>query len=178
MVLQSYTLQLDDVLQLTCTVTPQNADIKNIIYTSSDESVLTVDENGLVTSKKIGTAEIIATSLDGLSETKCMIKVISITDHISLNKYEPSLISINGYFTGSHSAIITNNSTQDIYLTKYELIDSKTGLVKSYKEDMGVLKAGEQLDLGENEVSNIYKPVDKWYFTYKDKNYTLQKKWE
>jgi len=174
----SHEMLLDDTLQLTCTVTPQNADAKNIIYTSSDKTVLTVDKNGLVTSKKLGTAEIIVTSLDGSSETKCMIKVISITDYISLNKYEPSLISIDGYFTGTHSAIIINNSTQDIYLTKYELIDSETGLVKNYKENIGILKAGEQLDLGENEITNIYKPVDKWYFTYKDKNYTLQKKWE
>ena len=51
--------------QLTATVSPDNADDKSVAWTSSDESVATVDDTGLVTPVANGTAQITVTTEDG-----------------------------------------------------------------------------------------------------------------
>ena len=53
-----------ETLQLTATVLPEDADNKDLIWTSSDEAVAVVDENGLVTAKTYGTAVITAASAE------------------------------------------------------------------------------------------------------------------
>ena len=50
---------------MTATVSPDNATNSKVTYKSSDESVATVDANGLVTAKAEGTATITVTTEDG-----------------------------------------------------------------------------------------------------------------
>ena len=45
----SYNLVKGSTYQLEPTIKPDNATNKNLIYTSNDESILTVDNNGLIT---------------------------------------------------------------------------------------------------------------------------------
>ena len=52
-------------LKLNATVSPENASVQEITWSSSDETVATVDANGVVTGKKIGKATITATVVDG-----------------------------------------------------------------------------------------------------------------
>ena len=54
-----------ETVQLTATVTPDNAANKKVTWTSSDSKVATVDENGLVTAVANGTAIITVTTEDG-----------------------------------------------------------------------------------------------------------------
>ena len=71
------TLYQNDDFTLSATVAPKNAENTNLIYTSSDESVATVDEDGVVTANKIGTTTITATAADGSGVTdECTIEVI------------------------------------------------------------------------------------------------------
>ena len=60
--------------QLTATVEPENATDKEVTWTSSDETVATVDENGLVTAVAEGSVTITAATANGLSAA-CAVTV-------------------------------------------------------------------------------------------------------
>jgi uncharacterized protein YjdB len=74
-------------LQLSAAVSPQNAFDTSLVWSSSDESVATVDNNGLVTSVGYGIAVITATSADGGGASgSCSVNVAYVKiKKISLN---------------------------------------------------------------------------------------------
>ncbi|ANQ52462.1 T9SS type A sorting domain-containing protein [Flammeovirga sp. MY04] len=59
------TLQLDETAQLQAVVLPNNANNKNVTWSSSQPSVVSVDANGLVTALSDGSASIQVTTEDG-----------------------------------------------------------------------------------------------------------------
>ncbi len=61
--------------QLTATVLPDNATNKAITWSSSDKNIATVDNKGLVTAIKKGTATITVTTTDGNKTTTCKVIV-------------------------------------------------------------------------------------------------------
>lgn len=60
--------------QLTAVVSPTNASDRTLVWASSDDSVVTVDDNGLVKCVGEGTAVITVTTVDGYSDT-CQVTV-------------------------------------------------------------------------------------------------------
>ncbi len=82
--------------QLTATVSPSNATDKSVTWTSSNESVATVDSNGNVTSKSEGTATITATTTDGSYTATCQVVVdIAVSvGWISIDTYYMTLTAI------------------------------------------------------------------------------------
>ena len=69
-------LTIGKQLQLSATVKPSYAANKNIVWTSSNEKVATVDENGIVTAKANGKAVISATAQDGNgAKAECTVEV-------------------------------------------------------------------------------------------------------
>ena len=79
-------LNVDKTYKLVATVKPTNTSNQNISWSSSDKSIATVDANGKVTAKGVGTATITAKTNDGsnLSAT-CKVTVISLVKSITLN---------------------------------------------------------------------------------------------
>ncbi|MBR6846282.1 MAG: Ig domain-containing protein [Bacteroidaceae bacterium] len=81
-------------LQLTATVTPDNATDKSVIWSSSNPSVATVDANGLVTAVSSGRTTITATTADGSNKTATCAVTVNISvpvTGITLNKTTASL---------------------------------------------------------------------------------------
>lgn len=57
-------LTVDDTYQITASVLPEDTTDKRLTYSSGDESILTVDENGLVTAHAPGKAKVTVTAAD------------------------------------------------------------------------------------------------------------------
>ena len=60
---------------LTATVAPSDAENQSVVWTSSDENIATVYEDGVVGGVGVGTAEITATTVDGGFTAKCTVTV-------------------------------------------------------------------------------------------------------
>lgn len=70
------TLKASETVQLTAIVSPETATDKTVIWASSDVSVASVDDDGLVTAVSVGEVYISATTADGSDiSTKCKIIV-------------------------------------------------------------------------------------------------------
>ena len=72
----SKTLSLGKSFTLSPVFTPSNATNKNVSWLSTNESAATVDNNGKVTAKAIGTTTIKAISEDGNKEATCTVEVV------------------------------------------------------------------------------------------------------
>ena len=62
-------LTVGDTMQASAAVLPENADNKEVTWTSSNESAVTVNESGLIKAIGVGSADIIATAKDGSGVT-------------------------------------------------------------------------------------------------------------
>ena len=70
---------LGKTLTLTPTFSPANTTSKSVIWSSSDETVATVDNNGKVTPIKLGSTIITGTSKDGSKKASCTVTVVAST---------------------------------------------------------------------------------------------------
>ena len=68
-------LLVGETLKLNATLNPENATNKNVIWTSSDEEIATVDESGNIVAKAVGTVEIKVTTVDGEFSSICKLEV-------------------------------------------------------------------------------------------------------
>jgi len=62
---ETYELAIQELLLMTANIAPENATNQNITWQSSNESIATVDVNGVVTAISIGVTEITGTTEDG-----------------------------------------------------------------------------------------------------------------
>lgn len=80
-------INADDKLQMIATITPENATDKSLEWSSSDESIASIGEDGLVTGHKKGTVAIICKTLDGSNRSATFtLRVNELATDISINK--------------------------------------------------------------------------------------------
>ena len=83
-------LLVDEQLTLNATIQPANANIDSITWESSNPSVATVTNDGVVTAKSLGECDIIVTCLD--KRAICHIKVVEQVTTITLDQHRASLL--------------------------------------------------------------------------------------
>jgi len=83
---ENATLHSGGTLQLSATITPSNAQEKGVKWSSSDESVATVNTDGLVSGIAVGSTVITASSMDGDFTAECIITVKALPELTELGK--------------------------------------------------------------------------------------------
>lgn len=104
-------------LALTATIEPEDADNKNLVWSSQNKSVAKVDEKGIVTAVGNGTTTVTVTTVDGGFAATCTITVMTYeTPYVPPNPPKP---------------IITENEDGS---TTTKVTDKKTGTVTETTE--------------------------------------------
>ena len=103
----SLTLAPGGTETLTATVAPANATNKNVTWSSSNTSVATVSNSGVVTAKTVGSATITVTTSDGGKTAKCSVTVAVPVSGISLDQTALTL------FEGENRSLIATISPSD-----------------------------------------------------------------
>lgn len=129
--------------QLTATVLPETSVNKNVVWTSSNDKIASVDENGIVTGNMAGTAIITATSQDGGYKDYCLIKVIGVNtlstasidfDSGIITGLAPSINSLDKYLSLSDDScqitFDTLGTDSIVYITRDdEIVDAYTVVI-------------------------------------------------
>ena len=105
----SATINKDATLTLTATVTPEDARNKTVTWSSSNNSVATVDENGVVTGVGVGTATITVAATDGNKTATCDVTVIIPVASVTLDQSEAT-VAMNEKLTLA-ATVLPDNAT-------------------------------------------------------------------
>ena len=98
--LSTTTLDLvqSETASLTATILPENATYRKVSWTSDDENVATVDDEGNVTAQGAGSTTITATAIDGSGvDATCTVTVTIIepsSDNIVINEIMPANVDV------------------------------------------------------------------------------------
>ena len=149
-------LSLDDIsipygtsLQLENIITPENATIKDLVWTSSNYNIATVSSNGLVSGVSVGEAIITATATDGSGiKASCKVTVTPVlAESIKLNKssvimdvYESEVLATTILPSNtSDKSLIWSSSNESVAKVKGN--DDGTGTVMLIAEGYAVITA-------------------------------------
>ncbi|HBI61990.1 MAG TPA: hypothetical protein DDY31_12395, partial [Lachnospiraceae bacterium] len=111
--MESMTLEIGEQKKLTAAILPDNATDKSILWESSDSSVVTVDDSGMVKAIAVGTAYVIATTADGEKTATCTVDVIC--DHSYQISLIPATQNSNGLLTEECSKCGDSKRNEIIY---------------------------------------------------------------
>lgn len=79
-------MQVGDNFQLTTTISPDNATNHSVFWSSSDENVAIVDDNGVVTALASGTTQIKATANDGSGKSAACKITVDKNNNLSISE--------------------------------------------------------------------------------------------
>ena len=100
--------------ELTATVSPSNATNKDVTWKSSNPSVATVDENGVVTPVSAGTATITVTTVDGEFTASCTVTVEDVVPERIYVEPDKTVYEIGEAFDdGMTVTLVYNNGTTE-----------------------------------------------------------------
>ena len=85
---KSASVKKDGTIKLTATVAPADATNKNVTWSSDNESVATVSNNGVVTGVATGSAQITATTVDGGYKESCTVTVTTPLQPLLISNFE------------------------------------------------------------------------------------------
>lgn len=129
-------IPLGATTQLSAAVTPDQAEYRDVAWSSSDITIATVDANGVVTAKVKGSCEIRARSLDN---PNCMDKIIITVSDAVIDKIEVTAPDKVEYLVGEELDL-TGFEAKAVYTDGTEKDVTKEVTVSGYDKT----KAGEQ----------------------------------
>lgn len=170
---KSLTLMIGGSRQLTVT----NKTNQTVSWESSDVSVASVDNTGLVTAKAKGKATITVKTADGNHSCTCAVTVSDITDMVSAYCSGGSFMQSNNLllYGSKMNWTFSNGSPEKIVLNSLQLIDGET------MKEGNIMPVNKELEAGESVgysvsvgLAGIHIPVYCVFrFTYKGKEYNI-----
>ena len=139
---------VDEKVQLEAVISPEDASVKDVTYTTSNDKVAAVDENGMVTIISGGSAIITATTADGAKTATCKITAYPLG--ISVEKLPD--------YTYTGQAFKPAVKVYD----KGQQLQEKTDYTVTYKNNV---KAGEASVIIKSNKKGNYKGTQTVHFT-------------
>ena len=135
---RSLTMQVGKTQTLSVTVKPTNADIRNVIWTSSNTKVATVDSHGKVRGIKKGTVTITATAADGSGKNAaCKVTVVKkIVTGVTI-KCKANTVKVKKTLTLTATVQPTNADIKDV---TWKSSNTKVATVDSNGKVCGIKK--------------------------------------
>lgn len=148
--------------------TPENADDRRVIYTSSDTSVATVNSQGVVTARGRGDATITARTVGGGLTSECMVTVHHFTDRIRVLFSGTWIYEGNGNVTADARMTLRNDSDRDLFVERF-IVESDGREI--HREEIGrTLPGGGKLAC-DVRFQNAHDPQFKYHFTVGSEQY-------
>ena len=124
------TLALDQTAKLQVAITPEDATNKNLVWTSSDEKVATVDSSGNVKAISGGKATITCSAVDGSNKTVSQSIFVpsfkvSTTEYTVISK---SGMTISLEYLGAPGNLVVTNSGKTFFDCDYTLSGTKINI--------------------------------------------------
>ncbi len=125
-----------------------HTNIENIEWSSSNPSIVTVDNNGIVKGKSKGTATITAKTADGKHSATCPIKVFHIKDLINVFNIGGSVAVVDNVVQNGSKLkwTFSNDSPDKVTLKSLQLIDGQTNEAGNEMNVNKEVKAGTSVD--------------------------------
>ncbi|MEO3240477.1 Ig-like domain-containing protein, partial [Parabacteroides distasonis] len=159
----SYNVEIGGQRQLSVTILPEGARDTKIKWSSSNTTVAPIDENGLVRGNTSGSTVITATTEDGHTAT-CNVYAVDIDQMMEIYFPSSSLAIINGFYTGSITCAIKNNTFKTVAET-------------SDKSLLGnELKPGQTIALS-GRFNSVYEPGFFWEMEYNGRTFKTYQKY-
>lgn len=102
--------------QLTATVSPADAEVNALVWTSTNPEVASVDQKGYVKAHKDGIAYITCSTLDGLYQDTCYVRVVTRVESVSLNRDRAGAYTTRS-FTLTATVLPENASNKNVTWT-------------------------------------------------------------
>ena len=164
---------------LTAIIKPDNATNKNVTWSSSNESIVSVTSDGRVTAVSEGEAAITVTTEDGSMTAQCNVTVSNnITEYVSADYYGGSISSVNDliqYGSQLNFGLSNNTSNKTITAKSVQLIDGKT------MNEGNVMEINSDIEAGTRRVwtitvglLGIHDPIARFVYIYEGVEYQVE----
>ena len=171
-------------IQMIAEVSPSNVLDDSISWSVEDNTIATVDENGLVTTITEGETNIVVSSNDGGSTKLIPILVGDWTDMISFNQLLIDVIIFGSNYTGIFGSRIINNSTQETIDLKGLKVYNGTGVFLYLDlDETSSPDLFPNLAPGQNQGLTVYfsvfvdVPIFEWTFSHNGEDVTVVHKY-
>ena len=139
---EELTLKVGETGNITATVEPDNAANKNVTWSSSDEDIATVDEDGNVTAVAAGTATITVTTADGGFTGSVQVAIGNVINLTKNKGYDTIQAAIDEASVGDTIEVAAGTYTESIIINNANLtLQSKDGAAKTIIDGDGARNA-------------------------------------
>lgn len=155
-----------------------NLEDKSVVFSSLNEDIATINQNGTLNAVNRGNTVITAKSIDGKYVATCNVRVEDITDKVECTVG-------NGGFVANFNGVIQNGSTlgvsfrnrseKSLYLKEIDFVDGKNGMTYVLNINRNIQGKGDCYYTFEVGFMGLHLPIKcRCKIEYNDKSYTKE----